>query len=454
MEKGMTVGSQKIAALFDAGTFVEVGAYVQRDGGELTGVVCGYGAVCGRLVYAFAQDSDRKKGAFDALQAEKIASLYRMAMKNGAPVVGMFDSAGAVVCDGATVLSAYGTLLKTVSDASGVIPQIALISGVCSGLAATVASMFDVTVTVKDASELFVNAPFLIGKDTGNAEYASKNGLSNVVAENEADALQKIVRLVELLPANNADGVVVEELTDDINRKIAIDGLTGKELILSLVDAGVFEELSGGYADEICTGFGRFGGVTCGVVASNASVKDGVLSAQAAAKAAKLVGLCDSFSIPVITLIDSVGVETAEAENGVHLASALGKLAMTYASADTAKITVVTGKAYGASFTLLGSKGLGADLVYATPDAKISVMNPASAVAFLWNARITEDVTRADLENEWKETQACAQVAARDGSVDDVIDPAELRQRICSAVYMLMMKNSGIPARKHCNLPL
>ncbi len=454
MEKVMTVGSQKIAALFDVGTFVEMGAYVKRADGDLTGVVCGYGAIGGKLVYAFAQDSDRKKGAFDALQAEKIATLYGMAMKNGAPVVGMFDSAGAVVCDGASALSAYGRLLKVVSDASGVIQQIALISGVCAGMAATVASMFDLVVTVKDTSQLFVNAPFLVGKEVGSAEYATQSGLSSVLAENEADAMQKILTLIDLLPSNNADGVVAEDITDDVNRTVALDGLCGKALVSTLVDAGAFLEVGVGYADEICTGFARFGGVACGIVASNADVKQGTLTADAAKKAAKLVGFCDTFSIPVVTLIDSVGVEvSAEAEQNA-LAAQLGKLAMAYASADTAKITVVTGKAYGAAFTLLGSRALGADLVYALPASEISVMAPASAVAFLWNDKITESVTRTDLETEWKETQASPEVAAADGSIDDVIDSAELRQRICSAVYMLMAKTGGAPARKHCNLPL
>ena len=454
MEKGITVGSQKLEALFDAGTFVETGAYVQRANGDLTGVVCGYGAVGGKLVYAFSQDSDRKKGAFDALQAEKIAALYRMAMKNGAPVVGMFDSAGAVVCDGASAMSAYGTLLKTVSDASGVIPQIALISGVCSGMSATVAAMFDVLVTIKGTSEIFVNSPFLLGKEIGSADYAAQTGLSSITAENEAEAIHKLATLIDLLPANNVDGVIVEDITDDINRDVAIDGITGKDLITVLTDAGLFVELGAGYADEICTGFGRFGGVSCGIVASNGAKNNGVLTAEGAKKAAKLVGLCDSFSIPVVTLTDSMGIEACEAANGAHLASELGKLAMTYASADTAKITAIVGKAYGASFTLLGSKALGADMVYATENAEISVMNPASAVAFLWNDRISESKSRAELEAEWKETNASPAKAASDGSIDDVVAQAELRKRICSAVYMLMMKNSGVPARKHCNLPL
>lgn len=454
MEKGTTAGLLKLAALFDPGTFAEVGALIKRPGGELTGVVCGYGAVDGKLVYAFAQDSDRRKGAFDSLQAEKIASLYTMAMKNGAPVVGMFDSAGAILADGASAMSAYGKLLKTVSDASGVIPQIALVTGVCAGLSATVAAMFDLTVTVEGNSELFVNAPFLIGKDAGDAACTAAIGLSSILAQSEDEAMRKVRTLLTILPSNNTEGVDSEEITDDVNRAVSVEGLTGADLLGQITDAGIYLTVGQGYADEMLTAFARFGGVTCGVVANNAAEKGGVLTAEGAKKAAKLISFCDSFSIPVLTLADSVGVQVSAEAEAAPLAAQLGKLAMAYASADCAKITVVTGKAYGAAFTLMGSKSLGADMVYALPAAEISVMDPAAAVAFLWNDRITPSVTRASLEEEWIEKHASPVVAACDGSLDDVIEPAELRQRICSAVYMLLVKNDGVPVRKHCNLPL
>ena len=167
-----------------------------------------------------------------------------------------------------------------------------------------------------------------------------------------------------------------------------------------------------------------------------------------------MISLCDSLSIPVLTLTDSTGVSCESAEENAPLAAELGKLAMAYATAETPKVTVTVGKAWGAAFTLMGSKALGADMTYALPEAEISVMDPASAVAFLWNDRVTEKTSRASLEEEWRKTQACAERAASDGSVDDVIDPAELRQRICAAIYMLMNKNGGVPARRHCNLPL
>ena len=453
MEKGTTVGCAKIAALFDAGTFVETGAFMKR-GSDLTGVVCGYGAVNGKLVYAFAQDSDRKKGAIDALQAEKIAMLYNMALKNGAPVVGMFDSVGATVTDGASVLSAYGKLLKGVSDASGVIPQIAIINGVCAGMAATVAAMFDVVVTVKEQSALYVNAPFLAGKEIGTTDYTAENGLASITAESESEAVAKAIQLVSVLPSNCEEGVAIEEITDDINRAVAVEGLNGKDLVEALCDAGTFVSLGDAYATEMLTGIASFGGVVCGVVANDASVNGGVITCEGAKKAAKLISFCDSFSIPVVTLVDSIGVATDKEAEGAPLAAQLGKLAMAYATADTAKIGVVCGKAYGAAFTLMGSKALGADMVYAVPTSEISVMAPASAVAFLWNDKITETVTRADLQAKWAKECASPEAAAADGSIDDVVASAELRQRICAAVYMLMMKNAGAPARKHCNLPL
>lgn len=454
MAERMTVGKEKITALFDAGTFVETGAYMKRADGAAVGAVCGYGAVCGKLVYAFVQDSDRNKGAFDMLQAEKIVGLYELAKKNGAPVIGVFDSIGAYLNDGAEAMAAYSKLLKTVSDASGVIPQYAVVSGVCSGLAATVAALFDVVTVVKESGKLFVNAPFLVGREVGEADYTAKTGLNTVLCEDEASAFSLMTRLVELLPSNNAEGVAVEITADDVNRRVAVQGKSTVEILEQITDGGSWLELAADYAPEMVTGFASFGGVACGIVANNGTVNGGALTGEGAKKAARLVRFCDSFSIPVVSLVDSVGVKVSAEEEGAPLAAQLGKLAMAYASADVAKITVVTGKAYGAAFSLMGCKALGADLVYAMPNAQISVMAPASAVAFLWNKKITPETSRETLEAEWVKQYAAPEAAALDGSIDDVLDEGELRQRICSAVYMLLTKNGAVAARKHCNLPL
>lgn len=453
MEKNATVGMQKMLGLFDSGSFVEIGAYLGRNDKDLAGVVCGYGAVNGRLVYAFAQDKDREKGAYDLTAAKKIGMLYEMAMKNGAPVIGIFDSIGAYVSDGSSALDAYGKLLACVSRASGVIPQIALIDGVCGGTFATVASMFDLSVSVKGEAKLYVNAPFLIGKEIGTAEYTAENGLTSILAESSADAIARVRSLIDLLPANCEEGVAAEDAIDDVNRPVAPTGLSGAALCELIADAGLFTEIGGAYAEEMVTGLARIGGVACGIIANDAEKNGGRLTGKGAKKAARLISFCDAFGLPVVTLTDSEGVTVSESEEPT-LATNLGKLAMAYSSADIAKITAVTGKAYGAAFTLMGSRALGADMVYALPDAEVSVMEPAAAVAFLWNDRITEDCTRQDLIEEWKRTRASAEAAATDGSVDDIIDPAELRARICSAVYMLMMKRSENAARRHCNLPL
>ncbi|MBE6529593.1 MAG: hypothetical protein E7680_03185 [Ruminococcaceae bacterium] len=441
--KNNSVGSQRIARLFDAGTFVELGAYRKRPDGAATGAVCGYGAVNGRLVYAFSQDSDRQKGAFDILQAEKIADLYSLALKNGAPVVGIFDSAGAYVADGASALSAFGKFLASVSRASGAIPQIALIGGTCAGLAATAAAMFDLTVLIDGKSQLFVNAPFVVGKEVGTAEFVRAKGLSSVTVAEENEAFAALRTILDLLPASAEEGVTAADSADDVNRAVSSAD------VAELADTGSLLEIGAGYADEMRVYLARMGGVPCGVVANN-----GAITAEGAKKTARFVGFCDSFGLPIVTLTDSVGVAVSSAEEGSPLAAALGKLAMTYANATAAKITAVIGKAYGAAFTLMGSKALGADVVYALPTAEISAMAPEAAVAFLWNDQITETTTRETLVSRWKAECASPEAAAADGSIDDVIDPSELRQRICAAVYMLLEKSNGEPARLHSNLPL
>ena len=452
MEKRESKGRVILTGLFDAGTFVEMGAFVRRRGESDTydAILCGYGSVGGKLTFAFAQDSDSKKGAFDATGVDKIERLYEQAIRNGAPVIGVFDSVGAVVYDGASALGAYGRLMRCIEAASGIVPQIAYISGVCSGMAAIAASMFDITVTVKDQSELYVNAPFVVGKDTAKTAYAEENGASAVTADSAQDAAAKVRELIGLLPANNQDLSEIES-EDDINRACDLDGKTGIALVEAIADNGKSLALWSGYAKEIVTALVRVGGSLVGVIASDASVNGGKLTAKGARKAAHLVSLCDSFSIPVLSLVDSEGVDAvADPEQ----ANAFAKLAATYLNATCPKITAVVGKAYGAAFTLMGSRSVGADLAFALPSAVISVMDPTAAVAFVWNDKITADKSRADVEAEWVETYASAVRAAECGEIDDVVTPAELRQRICAAVYMLAECAEDAPTRKHGVLPL
>ncbi len=433
MEKQNTKGRERMLSLFDAGTFVEMGAYIRRRGDKeneaYDAVLTGYGSVDGKLVFAFVQDSDKNAGALDSVGAEKISRLYEQAVKVGAPVVGVFDGAGAVVYDGASALAAYGKVMKCVSDASGIIPQIAYISGTCLGMAATVATMFDITVAVENVSELYVNTP---------AGKLDANGMAAVYSETEADAVATVRMLVDLLPRNNKDVAAVDP-TDDVGRPVA--PVSGDFKPAYLADNMIVMNLYDGFGTEVSTLLTRMGGITVGVVSLN-----GKLTANGARKAARLVSFCDSFSIPVVTLVDSEGMDDAA---DADLAPALGKLAKAYITATTAKVTAVIGKAYGAAFTLMGSRALGADLALATPNAVISVMDPEAAVAFVWNDKITSAKSRAEVEAEWKETYASATIAAESGDIDDIIPAEELRARIISALYMLAEKADGTPDRKH-----
>lgn len=453
-EKVYGNSKERLELLFDAGTFVELGAYTRRSASseDFEGVVCGYGAVDGKLVFAFAQDSGRTKGAFGERHAKKIAGMYSLAIKNGAPIVGIFDSAGAVVYDGASALAAYGRLMKCVSDASGIVPQIALIDGVCGGSSAVVASMFDLTVTLKDKSKLYVNSPFVVGGEAGSSAFAAASGISALDAENEAEAFAFVKKLLGVLPQNNAERAIAEVACDDVNRAVAFDAenYNTAELLAQLSDNGEFIRAYEKYSSGICVGFAAFGGITAGVVASQ---NGGKLDISAARVAAKMVSFCDSFGIPVVTFVDSEGLDVSLEAEGASYASELARLAMSYTSSENAKVTVVLGKAYGAAFTLLGSKSVGADLAYALEGACISVLSPEASVAFVWNDKVGEQ-TREEVEAEWKEKVASAAEAADCGEIDDVIEASELRKRICAALSMLAFKAEGAPERKHAVMPL
>ena len=437
MDKIQTVGKEKIASLFDAGSFVEIGAYIKRscDSEAYDGVICGYGSVSGKLCFAFVQDSDRTRGAFGEAGARKIEMLYDAAIKNGAPIVGVFDSAGAVVLDGSAALSAYGRFISCVSKASGIVPQIALYDGLCTGMALTVANMFDISVKVEDKAELYLTAT---AKD--------KDMLCAIEAKDEAEAFAAVRNLVEILPQNNKDDASVMS-GDDAARTVTVSGLTGKALVEALSDNGVFTEI---YAKEsgIVTGFAFFGGTLCGVVASNKECDSGKLGFLGAKKATDLISFCDRFGISILTLVDSEGLADCACPK------CMARLASVYANATVAKVTAVVGKAYGAGFTLMGSKSLGADLEIALEGAVISVMSPESAVAFLMNDAITADKSRADIEKEWCEKYASATLAAEKGDIDDIVDEETLRARICSAFYMLSSKADGMPERKYARTPL
>ncbi len=450
-EKNPSKGRDAIVSLFDAGTFVEMGAYIRREGesAPYTAVLCGYGSVEGKLAFAIAQDSDRTGGALDDIGARKIERLYEEAIRVGAPVMAVLDSAGAVVHDGVRALSAYGRVLKCVSEASGIIPQIAVIGGTCQGLSAVIASMYDITITVKGESRIaFRNAGGSVDEDT--TPVAESCGLSTINAESRDAALRTARDLVALLPRNNRDVADIES-PDSLTRPVTADELTGIALIKAIADRGRAGRrnvisLYDGFSSEIITALCTVGGRVCGMIASDASVNDGKLTPKGARKAARFVSFCDSFSLPVVTLVDSMGIDLSSPREP---APAFGKLAKAYITANTAKITVVVGNAVGASFALLGSRAMGADLTLALPESMISPLSPSVAVAFLWNDKITRDNPRAAVEAEWMTTEGSPVRAAESGEIDDIVPPAELRARIASALYMLAEKADATPDRKH-----
>ncbi len=438
MDKNLTVGSRKISSLFDAGSFVEIGAYIKRRGESeaYDGVICGYGSISGKLAFAFVQDSDRTNGAFDEAGARKIEMLYDMAIKNGASVIGVFDSAGAYVAEGSSALSAYGRFISCVARASGVVPQIAVYDGLCTGMALTVSNMFDLSVNIEGKSELYLTAT------------AKENKCFNpaLTVKSEDEAYTAVRNLIEMLPQNNKDDAS-QMSGDDAARAVSVNGLTGAEMVRALCDNASFTEI---YAKEsgIVTGFAFFGGTLCGVIASDNTCDSGKIGGVGAKKAANLISFCDRFGIAVLTLVDSEGLcDCACGKCTAILVSA-------YANATCPKVTVVVGKAYGAAFTLLGSKSIGADIELALDSAVISVMAPETAVAFLMNDKISAEKSRADVEAEWCSKYASAVNAAENGDIDDIVDEATLRARICSALYMLAVKADGTPDRKYARTPV
>lgn len=454
----------RLEALFDNGTFSEIGTYVRRRASEFESgaqdefesVICGWGAVNGRLVYAFSQDMGRTSGAVSEASTRKICETYRLAMENGAPVVGMFDSAGAYLPEGVRALAGYGRIMKAVSAASGVIPQIAVVTGYSAGASAVICGMFDLVITT-DKGSVSVNAPFNT-KDAGSAETMADTGVTALSVADDVTALGAVKDILCYLPSNNAEGTPEDISNDNINREVSLADYEASkdvhDLISAVVDGKKLVELYSSYAPEIVCGLASVGGTAVGVVATNKAVNGGVLSAKAARKASRVISLLDSFNLPVLTIVDSLGLDNGfESEKSPYTAE-LAKLASAYASASSPMITLVAGEAYGSVFTVLGSKALGADLVLALDSAKIASMNASSAVAFLWNDEITADITRGDLEARWNESVATPVEAASSGEIDDIIASAEARQRIGAGIAMLSAKSAYAASRRHLIMPL
>ena len=468
--KGNLSGRARLIALFDEGSFTPTSAYSKIGGDspmadELEGIFAGYGAINGRPAFAYAQDFTKLKGAFTSAQAAKILNIYDLAQKNSAPIIAIFDSAGASIPEGLDVLGAYSAILARAAALSGVIPQIAAICGICSGAAAMLAQMSDFAVIEKTNGQLFINSPFVLkaegaDADIGSADAALKNGMAALGADGDEGVLAQVKAILGHLPLNNSDELTfcpnnddASRLTDGIAPLITSDSYEMRNVISQLADDGFFLELYPDCADNMLVGFASINSISVGFVANQPSKYDGVICSAAARKAAKFIGICDSFNLPVITLTDTAGMAIS-AEQEATLALDSAKLAYAYAAATVPKVTVICGKAYGSAYSIMGSKQLGADVVFALPTAEISIMAPESAVNFVWKDKISAGEDHAVLNDKWSAEIASPIAAAKAGHIDAIIKPEQTRARIAAALEMLSCKKVCTPEKKHFNFPI
>ena len=466
--------SRRIATLLDEGSFVEIGGAVtarsttfnlQEKAAPSDGVITGYGVIDGNLVYVYSQDADVLGGALGEMHAKKIARIYDMAMKMGAPVIGLIDCAGLRLQEATDALEAFGSLYHKQALASGVIPQVTAIFGMCGGGLAVVPGLTDFTFMEAKDGKLFVNSPnALEGNEiskcnTASAEYQSKTaGLVDGIGA-EAEILGQIRDLVCMLPANNEDDMSYEECTDDLNRICADIANASEDTAIALAqiaDNQILVETKKDYAKEMVTGFIRLNGMTVGVVANRSKVYnaeaeveaefDSVLTVDGCKKATDFVNFCDAFSIPVLTLTNVTGF-AATVESEKNMASAVAKLTYAFANATVPKVNVIVGKAFGSAYVSMNSKSIGADLVYAWPTAEIGMMDAKLAAQIMYADADAE--TLNEKAAEYKELQSSPNSAAARGYVDAIIEPADTRKYVTGAFEMLLTKREDRPAKKH-----
>lgn len=466
--------SRRIAMLLDEGSFVEIGGAVtarstdfnlQTKDTPADGVITGYGVIDGNLVYVYSQDATVLKGSIGEMHAKKIANIYDMAMKMGAPVIGLVDCAGLRLQEATDALEAFGSLYFKQSMASGVIPQITAVFGMCGGGLAVVPGLTDFTFMESKEGKLFVNSPNalegnIVSKcDTSSAEYQSKTaGLVDGVGE-EAEILGQIRALIGMIPANNEDDMSYEECMDDLNRVCAdiVNAAEDTAIALAMIsDSNVFFETKKEYAKDMVTGFIRLNGMTVGAVANRSKVYDAegnvsaefdqALSVDGCKKAIDFVNFCDAFSIPVLTMTNVTGFK-ATIESEKNMARAVARLTYTFANATVPKVNVIVGKAYGSAYVAMNSKSIGADLVYAWPNAEIGMMD-ASLAAKIMYADADAD-TLKEKAAEYRELQSSPVSAARRGYVDAIIEPADTRKYVIGAFEMLFTKREDRPDKKH-----
>ncbi|MEM8776346.1 MAG: acyl-CoA carboxylase subunit beta [Pseudomonadota bacterium] len=481
--KGKLTARERIELLLDEDSFEEFDMFVTHRCGDFDmqdnkphgdGVVTGWGTINGRQVYVFSQDFTVLGGSVSHTHAMKICKIMDMAMQNGAPVIGINDSGGARIQEGVDSLAGYGEVFQRNIEASGVVPQISVITGPCAGGAVYSPAMTDFIFMVRDSSYMFVTGPDVVKTVTnevvsaeelgGASTHTKKSSVADGAFENEIEAMAEIRRLVDFLPLNNRDSVPVRPFFDDPDRaEDSLDTLVPdnpntpydmKELITKIADEGDFYEIQEDFAKNIITGFIRLEGRTVGVVANQPMVLAGCLDIDSSRKAARFVRFCDCFDIPILTLVDVPGFlpGTGQEHDGVIKHGA--KLLFAYGEATVPKVTVITRKAYGGAYVVMSSKHLRGDINYAWPSSEIAVMGAKGATEILYRSELGDVDKIAKRTKDYEDRFANPFVAAERGFVDEVIQPRNTRKRVSRAFAALRNKKRELPWKKHDNIPL
>src|ERR1700691_1604020 len=492
--KGKLTARERIELLLDHDSFEEFDMFVEHRSYDFgmaatkipgDGVVTGWGTVNGRTVFVFAKDFTVFGGSLSETHAQKITKIQDMALKNRAPIVGLFDAGGARIQEGVAALGGYGEVFQRNVLASGVIPQISVIMGPCAGGDVYSPAMTDFIFMVRDTSYMFVTGPDVVRTATneivtaeelgGASVHATRSSIADGAYDNDVECLLQMRRLLDFLPAHYSAGAPEWPSFDDTEREEpSLDTLVPdnpnkpydiKELILKVVDEGDFFELSEAFARNIVIGLGRIAGRTVGVVANQPMVLAGVLDSDASRKAARFVRFCDAFNIPIVTFVDVPGFLPGTAQEYGGLIKHGAKLLFAYAEATVPKLTVITRKAFGGAYDVMASKHLRGDLNYAWPSAEIAVMGPEGAVDIVYKRELeaakngetsneARDAVRQKKIEEFRDRFANPYVAADRGFVDAVIQPRETRKKLIQALAMLQTKRDKNPPKKHGNIPL
>jgi propionyl-CoA carboxylase beta chain len=484
---GKLTARERIADLLDPGTFVELDRFVthratafgmDKVDAPADGVVTGYGAVHSRLVYVFSQDFTVLGGSLGEGHAQKICKILDLALRNGAPVIGLNDSGGARIQEGVMSLGGYAEIFLRNTLASGVVPQISAIMGPCAGGAVYSPAITDFTVMVRGTSYMFVTGPQVVKAVThedvtldelGGAEvHATRSGVAHFIAENDPDALHLIRRLLAYLPQNNQDDPPAAASTDDPDRMDAeLDSVVPEdphqpyemhEVITRVVDGGEFLEIQRHFAQNLVVGFARLDGHPVGIVAQQPAVLAGTLDINSSVKGARFVRFCDAFNIPLVTFVDVPGFMPGTAQEHGGIIKHGAKLLFAYCEATVPKLAVITRKAYGGAYDVMSSKHIRGDLNLAWPTAEIAVMGPEGAIDIIFRGELARaqdrEATRVRLAAEYRQQFANPYIAAGRGYLDDIIEPRETRPRLISALRMLRGKRDRNPPKKHGNIPL